>query len=221
MQSGGGRQRPLELTRGAIAPRRIRLDRPFDHLHDRLREVGAEIAQLLAGTHRVGPLDIRHRGTVNRHASSEQEEQQDAEAVHVGGDRCAGAVEKLGRHVERCAGEDLRRPTRQERLGAAEIHQDDAPADFSHHVLRLDVAVQEPGTVQRGQGPAEIDADAGHFPRAHRSGVAHHLGERLPFDVLHPDPDLAVVLVGAVGRDDVGVTDASEVTSFGEGGPGG
>ena len=71
--------------------------------------------------------------------------------------------------------------------------------------------------MQRGQRAAQVDADAGHFPRAHRTGVADHRGQRLALDELHPDADLLVVLIGAVDDDDVGVADAGEVTGFGEG----
>ena len=74
--------------------------------------------------------------------------------------------------------------------------------------------MEQTRTVQSGKRPAEIDADAGHFPRAHHSELEHHRIERLSLDELHPDSDLATVLLGAVHGHNVRVSNACEVTSF-------
>ena len=40
----------------------------------------------------------------------------------------------------------------------AEIGKDDAPADLPHHILRFDVAVDQPGPVHGRERAAQIDA---------------------------------------------------------------
>jgi hypothetical protein len=105
-------------------------------------------------------------------------------------------------------------PPRHQRLRAAEIHQHRAPAGLAHHVVRLDVAVQQPGGVEGGERAAEIDADAGHLASAQRPGVADHRAQGPPFDAVHPDADAALVLVGAVDRHHIRVPDPGEVAGL-------
>ena len=44
-------------------------------------------------------------------------------------------------------------------MTGAEVHQHDSAAGFAHDVLRFDVAVQEAGVVDGGQGAAQVDAN--------------------------------------------------------------
>ncbi len=99
-------------------------------------------------------------------------------------------------------------------LRAAEVHEDDPSADFAHHVLRFDVAVQKPGAVQRRERSAEIDADARDLTGAHRTAVANHARERLALDVLHPDSGFVAVAIGAVHDHDVRMPHSGEMAAF-------
>ena len=75
--------------------------------------------------------------------------------------------ENLWRHVEGRPGEVARHRIVDagQILAGTEIHQDDAAALLAHHVVRLDVAVDEPCRMDGGKCAAEIEADAA-SPRA-------------------------------------------------------
>ena len=85
-------------------------------------------------------------------------------------------VEHFGRQVERRAGEarDAARAGVAQ-LAGAEVHQDDAAALLAHHVLRLDVAMDEAGAVDGGERAAQILADERRFARAERRPALQQL----------------------------------------------
>ncbi len=68
------------------------------------------------------------------------------------------ALEEFGSHVERSAGQVRGRLACLRRPRAAEVHEDDAPAHFAHHVVGLDVAMKQRRALQRRQRAAQIDA---------------------------------------------------------------
>ncbi len=74
----------------------------------------------------------------------------------------------------------------------------------------LDVAVDEAGRVDGGQRPAQVEADQGRLLGAQRSLLREPLLQRGAGHEVGPQPDAAVVDVGAVHDDDVGVADPSE-----------
>ena len=169
-----------------------------------------EIAQSNPAAGDVCGTNLGQRGSLNRQSSRKQIEQQHAETVGITRRGRRVPFEQFGRHVKRrsrqlCGGVPFNR------TGAAEVHQHDAPADFAHDIVRLDVAMQQASRVERRQGAADVDADAGHFTGAHRSALLHDLGEGLPLDELHPDADALLVLLCAVDGDDVWMVDASEM----------
>ena len=180
-------QRALEVTGAAVARLGHARGRAFDDLHDHLGQVRAQ--RRAARGVRPTPCASRtspERRALDRMASREQVEQQDAEAVDLARRRRRAPLEQLGRHVERRAEQVARRRA----FGvarAAEVHQDDAAADLAHHVVRLDVAVQEAGGVQRGERPAQVEPDARRLARAHRALRIDEVGERAALDELHPD----------------------------------
>jgi hypothetical protein len=99
-------------------------------------------------------------------------------------------------------------------LCAAEVHQDDAAADFTHHVVRLDVAMHQARSMECGQRSTQIDADARDLARTHRPRFPHHLHQRAAFDVLHPDADVIRIALGAIDDHHVRVADARETARF-------
>ena len=102
-------------------------------------------------------------------------------------------------------------------LGAgAEVHEDRAAALLAHHVLRLDVAVDEAAAVDRGERLAEIDADGRRFLGAQRTAGAQLVFHRAAVDELHPQADEVVRPLDAVDDDDVAVADLGEERSLAE-----
>src|SRR5262249_11140655 len=99
----------------------------------------------------------------------------------------------------------------------AEIHQHDATRvarrtrrAFAHDVVRLHVAVHESLPVHGRKCRAQLGADQRPLARAERTLVAQPLLERAAVHELHPQAAAAVVLIGAVDRDHVGMTHARE-----------
>ena len=99
-------------------------------------------------------------------------------------------------------------------FAGAEIHEHDPAAGFAHHVVRLDVAVQQPGLVHRGHGTAQIDADERSLLCAEHAAGGERLLERQTLDELHPETDGLVVLIDAVDRHDIRVAHASQQPRF-------
>jgi len=103
------------------------------------------------------------------------------------------------------------------RLGTgAEVHEDGPPAGLAHDVLRLDVAMHESGAVDGRERAADVDADDRRLARAHAPVGIDPLLQRLAFEELHPEADAAVVAVGAVDGNHVGVTNPREQTTLGD-----
>jgi hypothetical protein len=201
----------LQLACGLISRGGIVSGGALDHADDRIRQIGPQIAEPPADALRMSGFQRIDRAALHRYRAGEQEEQQDAETVDVGGHDGVVPVKQFRRHEQRRAGEHRRPGVVRHRLGTAEVHQDDPAAGLAHDVVRLDVAVQQTCRMQGGQRAAQVAADSGHLVRAHGAAVADDRGQRLPFDELHPDPDVLVVLIRAIDGDDVGVPDAREI----------
>ena len=96
----------------------------------------------------------------------------------------------------------------------AEVHEDDAAAFLAHHVVRLDVAVDQPLGVDGGERAAQRPADDDRLVGAVGAARVDLGGQRPAVHELHPQADTALVLVGAVDDDDVGMLDAGEYAAF-------
>ena len=68
----------------------------------------------------------------------------------------------------------------------AEVHQYHPAAVFAHHVLGLDVAVEQPGGVNRRKGPAKLATDSRDLGRLEHRASAQQFLERSARDELHP-----------------------------------
>ena len=185
-----GRAEPLATIDGGCT---------LDNLDDSIGKLGADIAQAHAFAAGMAAADFGDILSVYREVARQEIEQQHAEAVDVSAEGSATPFKELRCDV-RGRARELRRGVRVRCPHAAEVHQHDAPAHLPHHVLGLDVAVDKVGTMERGERPAQIDADSGNLARAHRTTLADDGPERLAFDELHPDPDLLIHSLGAVHR---------------------
>ena len=86
--------------------------------------------------------------------------------------------------------------------GDAEVHHLDVAVGVEHHVLRLDVAVDDALAVRVGERVEQLDADGDDVAVAELAG---QLVQRLALDEL-PDEDAALAVAEpVVERDDVGV----------------
>src|SRR5262249_31983901 len=130
--------------------------------------------------------------------------------------RRGAALESLGRHVARRA-RDRPSPALavlEDPLAGAEVGEDDPAALLPHGVLGLDVAVDHPGLVNCRECAAQIDPDEARLARAEWPLLPQEAGECPAADELHPDPDTALLLVGAVHGRHVRVTDPCQEPPF-------
>jgi hypothetical protein len=96
-------------------------------------------------------------------------------------------------------------------LGQAEIEHLGPPVRRDHDVRRLEIAVDQPDGVGRGQGFSHLRAHV-EQPRQFQRAAADHRLQSLALDVLHHDEVQAVSLFDGVDDDDVRVVE-------GRGGP--
>ena len=76
-----------------------------------------------------------------------------------------------------------------------------------HHVLWLQVAVHDAGTVGLGEPVGELYADVERLFQRQRPAVPQRVPQRLPVDELHHDVRAALDLADPVDRDDVGMVE--------------
>ena len=83
-----------------------------------------------------------------------------------------------------------------------------------HHVLSLDVPVEQPHGMYGRNGPAQFDPDGRGLLWREAFPRAEHVLEGLAFDELHREADPVADPLGAVDRDDVRMVDAGEEPSL-------
>ena len=206
-------QRGGHLPGARETPPGVGVDGGLDRVRQRLRQIGPRVEQGpsgASGVRRAELLEIRALDGVPRR---QQVEQQDADGVDVGRDRRRLSAHELGCHVGGRAAGMGKGPAF---VGEPEVHQQDPAALLAHDVAGLDVAVDESRGMHRSHRPADVDPDERGFPRAQGTLTAQELQERLALDEVAPEPDPPIVLVHAVDRHDVGVSDARHRPRFGE-----
>ena len=149
---------------------------------------------------------------LDRHRARDQAIQQHADAVDVALDAGLAAAEQFGRHVQRRADlvVDERALVGHRVAAGAEVHQHEAAVAVAHDVLRLDVAMQQPGGVHGRQRRAHVDADERDLARVEAADPQQHGFERLALDQFHPQADEAAAALGAEDRRDVRMLDARQ-----------
>ena len=81
------------------------------------------------------------------------------------------------------------------------------------HVRRLQIAMDDAAGVQRAERGQDAEADRNRLRRTQRP-ITELLSERLPFEQLHGDEQLAAVLADFVDLADVGMVDAGGGARF-------
>src|SRR5205085_3199586 len=121
------------------------------------------------------------------------------------------ASQNFRRHIGRSAG-CLRRLSGFMRQ--PEIHQQNAPALFAHHIARLDIAMQESRGVHGADRLAQLDADVSSFAGAERSMALEQVRQRFSADEFAPESDASIVPVDSIYRHDVGMAHARDEARF-------
>lgn len=212
------------IPRSRVARHRGGAD-PGERGRDAVRELG-----ILRGEPRRDLHDVL-AGV--RRAPGEHVKERRAEQVHVGvhPEARSAAAEHLGRHVARRSGEaphvrderEASRPVVEERDGDAPVDEVDLAEAADHHVVRLDVAVDDAAAVREADRVAHRhehrEVPLEHVLRAvalaHPCLVGDELGPALAFDALEHDARRAgLVEHQVVHRNDVGMLDRSEHPRF-------
>ena len=195
------------------------MDRTLDGPNKSARHFRSESLQRTSFSVFVRPAKRSEIRARRRVAARKEEEQQDADAVDVGLDRwTAGARQHLRREVQRRAGEIDRRGFAAIAAGP-EVHQDHAAVAGHHHVLCLDVAVEQPRRVHRCDSTAERMPYRRDLPRCESPPIVDdQLMQRATVDVFRPQPHAIVDPLSAVDGDDVGMPDpGKQPTLFDDG----
>ena len=198
-----------EFTRGLVAVLRIVRRRLHDDPVEIPRHVAEEPARRreTASNHRLD--DHLARLLLVRGLADEQLVQDHPDAVDVGARVGGLASDALRRHVARRPHEVPGGSERGEIVGGheAEVEEDRRPVAPQHHVLRLQVAMQDPLIVGGLHGVRERARDLG--------GASPGFGsrdrrERLALDEVHHDVGRAVLDARLVDGDDVLVLEPRE-----------
>ena len=174
-------------------------------------------------------LAKRASGSLARPRAITRRSQRGTEAVLVGARVDPGAGELLGRHVRRrpddraglrvvAAGDDagVAAALRGVQAGDAEVGDAHAPVGADEDVVRLDVAVDDAGAVRRRQAGAGLQEHRDDLRPASRAlGQPARHGRAL--DELHGQVHRALVEIGLVQGDDVGVDELGQRARLAQG----
>jgi hypothetical protein len=197
------RETGLELVdegvHGREAVARVLLQSALDGVGDARRDVGPQLEHV---RRLLGHMPHCHGNEVlalERNVARQQLEEHDAERVDVGGGVHRPAARLLGRDVVARPehGPGLRHALDVERSRDAEVGHLRLAVAVQQHVLRLDVAVNEPGRVREGESATDLRRHLERLPNGQRAAALDHLLQVLAGDVLEDD-ELAVVVLAAV-----------------------
>ena len=198
-------QRRLQRPGAPESLARVLSQRALDHANETVRQIRTKVSQRPARTALiVESPDLGPGCPLDGVRPGHQEIEQHAEAVDVGCRRAARAREDLGREVNGRAGEIASGRGRfdAQLTAGSEIHQHGAAAVCPHHVVCLDVPVQEPGAVHRGQRATQVHPDERRLAGTERALIPNDLVERFTLDQFHRQPDFAADSLHAEDPDD-------------------
>ena len=130
-----------------------------------------------------------------------------AERVNValGGDLVTAQL--LRRHVGGCAVARFRTGQLIGHGGEAEVHDDGLATLVQHNVLRLEVAVDDPFIMRRGEPRTDLASGIERLIRRQASNALEQVGEVFTIDVLHGNERLAVHFADVVHAADIWMRD--------------
>ena len=113
-----------------------------------------------------------------------------------------------GRHLrDVLAGRPVRAAAVAAQLGEAEVEDLHVAVARQHHVLGLEVAVDDAGGVRAGEALGQLAGDVEHLPGRERVLGADEVAQRRPVHELHDGEGQPRRLADLVDRDDVGVVE--------------
>ena len=158
---------------------------------------------------RVLPLgqQLGRRRRLERPPTREQLVQDDAERIDVGR-RPNGFTSRLfgceiGRRAEDRPRQRVTR--RSERTGDSEVSQLRLSVTVEQDVLRLQVAVHEPGSMRGSEGAGDLRADGSNLRRTEPPAAVESCRQRLAVDELHDDERAFLARADVEDLDDVRV----------------
>ena len=122
-------------------------------------------------------------------------------------------LQHLGCEIEWRSGQ-IRRCVVLELSAGAEVHQHDAAVFGSHHVVRLDIPMQQAGAVHGRHRATELETDVDSFGGADHLPLVEDLLEGVAANELHPQADPISNLLGAVDGDYVRMPHPREQSAF-------
>ena len=199
---------PLEigvhLLGGVVAVGGILRERAQRDVVEVARDLGAVRRGWGGNLREVLHRDLDRRLAVERDAAGEQLVEDDPGRVEVGGLVDRGTARLLGREVLRGADDRAGLGHLARRAGARdpEVHHLDAALAVDDHVVRLDVAVDDPVPVREAQRREDLARVVDRDPERRRAARDEQLLQRPPLDVLHRDVVRPLGLAAVVDRDD-------------------
>ncbi len=211
-----------QVARGLVAVLRPLLEGPLDHPGERAGDVVAQLADRPRGVLEDRGEDRQVRVAAEGALAGRDLVEEDAEREDVGAVVDGKALRLLGGHVGDRShdapvlgdGAGLARRAVLlvgvvAQLGEAEVEHLDPPVRGEHHVVGLEVAVQDPLAVGGGHRVDERDREredalGREAPRGDR------LAERLALDVLHRQEAQPLGLLDRVERHDPGVAERGD-----------
>ena len=170
-------------------------------------------ARIRRGAREPSDRERERAGPREREGAGEQLEQHHPQRVDVGATVERGALDLLGRHVRGRPEDGVHRHQRiagtfvaLRDAGDPEVGDSDTGAD-EHHVRGLEVPVDDPGDVRRGEPARDLRSDTQHLTERERGARAGR--QRRAEDQLHRREAQLSVVAEVVGAHDVGVGDAA------------
>lgn len=137
-----------------------------------------------------------------------QDEPQGVEVGSFGGGRGPPLRRQVGRRAEELGRFAVRLGSAaRQRARDTEVGDVDAPFAIDENVRRLEVEVENPCLVRRGERLAQADADSHHLPGRQPSRPCEAGAEVLPLDQLHGQEENTGVLADVVDPADAGMRD--------------
>ena len=161
----------------------------------------------------MGKADVTQASCADGIRAGHKVVEKHAETVDVALDGGFAAGKNLRRQIKGRSGQ-IGGGVVRELASRAKVHQH-GPAVFSqHHVLGLDVTMQQALVVHGRNRLTELNADLSSFRPAEHFAFVNDLLERAAPDEFHPETDPSSNLLGAVDRDYVRMTHAGEQPAF-------
>src|SRR5205823_3068330 len=136
---------------------------------------------------------LAHRPPTHWIRAADEMVEQDAETVDVAPNCRSFPPQHFRREIEWRAGQ-IRRRVVLKLSTSAEVHQQDAPVFGSHHVVRLDIPMEQAGGMHRRHCATQLETYVDCLGGADHLAPLERLLERVATNELHPEADVVANL---------------------------